>query len=147
MMCQTQRGFPNLGPTHTPRNGSEQMSAATALDDTIVRAVIPSQFMSVPPCNLTAGLSGYFLVRSVGCYHASFSGEEVFTDWLIPVDEDTPDFVPRDVKAQFLRPWTSEQMRVFAPVPDVQHELGEKAERKQRRSLSEKLKDIDEFLT
>lgn len=110
--------------------------------DVIVRAVLPSEFMSMTPCNRDNGLSGYFLVRSVGCYRASFSGEEVFDHWLFPTNDSVAEFVPRDPRAQLIRPWTSEEERKFAPEPPKAKLVGRKLMPQRRQDLTEKLKNM-----
>lgn len=110
------------------------------------RAVLPSEFMSAPACNRTNGLAGYFLVRSIGCYHAHFTGEEVFDQWLIPPDDQTPDFVPRDPRLQFLRPWTTEEAARFAAPPPRTKPDQEPVKPARTRDLARRLKGLDEFL-
>lgn len=128
-------------------SGPEGGSYTITRQDAIVRAVLPSEFMSLTPCNPSNGLSGYFLVRSIGCYGATFPGDEVFEQWLLPADKSVPEFKPRDVMAQLIRPWTTEEALKFAPEPPKSRIARTKPRPKQRQALSEKLKDMDEFLT
>lgn len=99
------------------------------------RAVLPSELMDLPPCTIENGLTAYYLVRSAGCYRAHFPGDELFGETLIPPRPDVPEFVPRDVEAQYLRPWTDEQAVQFGvPLPDPN---------KKKRRKREQRPDID----
>ena len=72
---------------HSTSSGQSGTSNSTTNSQQIVtrRAVLPSEFLSIPPCGLENGLSGYFVVRSAGCYFAAFSGHEIFAEQLIPL--------------------------------------------------------------
>jgi hypothetical protein len=95
------------------RTYSQQNSTTHNQQFVTKRAVLPSEFMGLEPCTAENGLSGYFLVRSAGCYQATIPTEELFDGTLVPPDPSVPDFVPRPVSTQFLRPWTEEQAAKF----------------------------------
>lgn len=106
--------------SHSTSSGQSGTSNSTTNSQQIVtrRAVLPSEFLSIPPCGLENGLSGYFVVRSAGCYFAAFSGHEIFAEQLIPAAPDVPEFIPRPTETQYLKPWTQEQAAVFGvPIP------------------------------
>jgi hypothetical protein len=82
--------------------------------------------MAIDPCTRENGLSGYFMVRSFGCYQTTLPADELFDEALIPPDPNVPDFVPRPINAQYLRPWTDEQAARFGALlpkrdPDKRH--------------------------
>ncbi|MCY2987745.1 MAG: type IV secretion system DNA-binding domain-containing protein [Planctomycetota bacterium] len=131
--------------TTSQTSGENSSSTTTSTQPTTRRAVLPSQLMCVPPCNRANGLAGYFLLRSAGCFYAHFGGEEVFDEWLIAPDEHTPDFVPRDVRAQFLRRWTADEEARFAPPPPKRKLAAAPIAPDKRSSLSERLKKLDDL--
>lgn len=66
--------------------------------------VMPSQFMELPlPEN---GLTGYYIIRSAGCYSATYSPPEIDACVGRP-DERIPAFDAAPVEWQYLSPWTS----------------------------------------
>jgi type IV secretory pathway TraG/TraD family ATPase VirD4 len=81
----------------------------------IRRAVLPSEFMSVEPCDDIRGLTGLFTTRSDLPTWDHLPPKMVFDEMLIPPAEDVPDFVLRDPFTQFVLPWTEEQADHFAP--------------------------------
>lgn len=103
------------------------------------RAVLPSEFLSIPPCSRDTGLSGYFVVRLAGCYFETFSGEEVFGEQLIPPAADVPEFVPRSVEAQYLKPWTREQAAKFGALTPKR----DRPDKQQRPVVSPDLNVLD----
>ena len=78
------------------------------------RAVLPSEFMSIPPCDTSNGLTGLFTTRSGNPAWDWIPPEELF-DMLIPPAADVPDFVSRDPTFQLVDPWTPDEEREFAP--------------------------------
>ena len=78
-------------------------------------AVLPAEFMSVTPCNIDNGLTGYYLSRLGGAFEATIDGEELFQEDLIPADPTVAHFTPRPVETQYLNPWTPQQEALFAP--------------------------------
>lgn len=77
------------------------------------RAVLPGELMSLPSCNRRDGLSGYYIVRSLGAYSAHLPGERLFDADLTPASPDVPEIVSRPVNAQYLALWTAAQRREF----------------------------------
>ncbi|MBX3412616.1 MAG: type IV secretion system DNA-binding domain-containing protein [Pirellulales bacterium] len=93
-------------------------SRSESHQEAVRKAVLSSELMSTPTCTTEDGLSGYYIVRSRGCYTATIPGEQVFgRDFIVP-DASVPDFVPRDWRCQLLRPWTpSEELKFAGPRP------------------------------
>ncbi len=81
----------------------------------IRRAILPSEFMSVTPCDDLRGLTGLVTTRSDLPTWDHLPPDQLFDEMLIPPAEDVPDFVPRDPFTQFVTPWTDEQAEQFAP--------------------------------
>ncbi len=101
-----------LSRTYNRTNSSQGTSEGITKQWQRRRAVLPSEFMNISPCTLHNGLSGYYLVRSIGAFHSHLSGTDLFTSQLIP-PADMPEFLPRPGKTQFLQPWTPEQAAKF----------------------------------
>jgi hypothetical protein len=103
--------------------------------------------MSVDPCTRENGLTGYFMIRSVGCYKTTFDGAELFDEALIPPDPDVPEFIPRPVEVQFIKPWTAEQVARFAVPPGKKSDAKRRQQRKRKQAPSmdplEGLDDLD----
>lgn len=121
-------------------SGSQSSSRTVSTNEQIVvrTAVLPSEFMSLPPCNIADGLSGFYLSSLYDAFSATIDGEELFTQDLIPPSTSTPDFLPRDVAAQYLRPWSAEQRKKFAPTPKT--DAGKK-----RRKQASKASTLDQL--
>lgn len=81
------------------------------------RAVLPVEFMNVDPCTRENGLSGTFLIRSLGCFQANLPGPELFDERLIPPDPKVPAFIDRPVESQYLRNWTADRAAQFGVTP------------------------------
>ena len=78
--------------------------------------VLPSEFLSLSPCNFENGLTAWYLCRNQrGVFSAHLPGHELFGMDLMPKVEDIPAFLPRPPECQFLRPWTAEEEARFAP--------------------------------
>jgi hypothetical protein len=128
----------------TSRTSSAQSNSTTTNQQIVTRrAVLPSELMSVEPCTAENGLTGYFMVRSAGCYQATFPGEELFSEALIPPDPNVADFVARPVAAQFLRPWTDAQAAKFGAL--LPKREGKRRKRRQRPEIDplDGLDDLD----
>ncbi len=94
---------------------SRQGSSRTKNTAQVVRrAVLPSEFMSLDPCDATNGLTGMFTTRSAHPCWDHLAPDELFGMVLSPA-ENVPDFVPRDPFAQLVMPWTPEDELRFAP--------------------------------
>ncbi len=72
--------------------------------------VLSSQFMDMLPTNPTNGLSGYYLIPTIGAYFARISGESIARE-LLPADESVPNVEPRLESEQYLSAWTDEDFR------------------------------------
>lgn len=111
-------GDQEIEQTSTSVSSSSQGRSRTeSRQNAIRKAVLPSEFMSTPTCTPQAGLSGYYIVRSVGCFSATIPGDRLFGKELVEPDPEVPDFVARDWRCQLLRPWTPEQEIRFAGPP------------------------------
>ncbi|MBX7165917.1 MAG: type IV secretion system DNA-binding domain-containing protein [Pirellulales bacterium] len=80
----------------------------------IRKSALPSELMNTPTCTPEDGLSGYYILRSKGCFVATIPGEELFGDAMVRPDPSVPEFVPRDRWCQLLRPWTKAEKEKFA---------------------------------
>ncbi|QDV62009.1 type IV secretory system conjugative DNA transfer family protein [Crateriforma conspicua] len=80
------------------------------------QSVLPSQFLSIPTCNIRNGLSAWYLCRDqAGVFTANLPGEELFTQDLAPLSATEPGFISRPPECQYLRKWTKEEKAMFAP--------------------------------
>lgn len=102
--------------TVSSTSSSQGGSTTTSQQVVTRRAVLPAEFMSVPPCTKENGLTAYFMVRSLGCYQATLPGEMLFDDELEGNGRSVPEFVPRPTDAQYLRIWTDEEKQKFGAV-------------------------------
>lgn len=108
-------------------------SRTESLQKAIRKAVLPSEFMSTPTCTAEDGLSGYYIVRSKGCFSATIPGDRLFGEELVRPDPSVPEFAPRDWRCQLLRPWTREHEVQFTGTPRKPRPIG-KPKRKRRAS-------------
>ena len=94
---------------------SRQGSSTTRNTAPVVRrAVLPSEFMSIPPCDFSNGLSGLFTTRSGNPAWDWISPSEL-SDMLISPAADVDDFVPRNPNFQLVEPWSAHEEKEFAP--------------------------------
>lgn len=107
------------------------------------RSVLPSEFLSLPPCNDINGLSAYYLSRVTGAFWSHIGGDELFGEALLPRDTNVKDFVPRPIESQFLEPWTKAQAAAFAP-PYCRRRKAKPKPSERKRNL-EALKELGEF--
>ncbi len=96
-------------------SGGQSNTTTNSFNNIVTRVVLPSQFMSVPICNGHNGLAAYISISNHGCSTIFIPPGELFNGWLLPSDSTVPDFLPRDSIHQFLKPWTPEQEKAFAP--------------------------------
>lgn len=83
-------------------------------------ALLPSEFMTLPPTNRKDGLSGYFLSPSLGVWNARLNGPELFDRQLKTANPSVPNFIPRPPEDQRLQDWdTADLMRLNLP-PEAQ---------------------------
>lgn len=108
------------------------------------KTVLPSEFMSLPPCNDMDGLTCFCLSRSIGAFWSHLPGHELFDEDLAP-SADVPDFVMRPVEHQLLRPWTKEERLLFAP-PRKAKRKRSSLQLTDRTKTIQALKDLDSFL-
>jgi hypothetical protein len=85
-------------------------------------AVLPSQFMSLPPTNPENGLTGLYSSPHIGVFWSNLPGEYLECV-LRPRRRDVPDFVPRPVQDQYLAPWSDEDSKRLGIPPDEQPRL------------------------
>lgn len=98
--------------THTSTTtGRQGTSRTTSRRFETRRLVLPGELMSIDECNRTNGMTGYYLMRSIGVFKNTIPGDRLFDELLVPPDPSVPDFVPRPVEAQYLRPWTKDDSR------------------------------------
>ncbi len=106
---------PNVSRTVSRQGGEYGTSTTTQL--MIKPMVLPAELMSLPTCNRRNGLSGYYITRTAGAFRDVLDGEELFGTLLVPPDENTPGFVPRDGMTQFLRPWSDADLARYGASP------------------------------
>jgi type IV secretory pathway TraG/TraD family ATPase VirD4 len=110
------------------------------------RALLASEFMSLPPCERLRGLAAYYLSRSHGAFSATLDGRELFEEDLLPKADDVPEYVPRAIDAQYLTPWNAKQRKLFAPEPPSKkgkHKQPAKKTNSHPRSTKELLDGMD----
>jgi hypothetical protein len=125
----------------TSQTKSKNGSSTTRNQQIVTRRVLlPAELLMIPPCDLENGLSGYFLTRSQGCFHANLPGDALFKGMLIPPAPGAPEYVPRAIDAQYLAPWTDQQRLIFGATSP------EKAQDQKRpRERKAQLNQLDEM--
>ncbi len=98
--------------SHSYKGGT---TTTTNWSPSLRRAVLPSEFMAIPACNATNGLTALFTTRSSNPTWDHIPANILFGKLLIPPATDVPTTVPRDPKLQLLKPWTPEEEAKFAP--------------------------------
>ncbi|MBX3438893.1 MAG: type IV secretion system DNA-binding domain-containing protein [Planctomycetaceae bacterium] len=89
--------------------------------------ILPSEFLSLPTCNVENGLTAFYLSRNQkGVILNTLPGADLFHRDLVPLCDRLLGFVPRSPDAQYLRPWTPEEEAVFAPPPPAKGSTGRK---------------------
>lgn len=112
-------------------------SVTKSRQNAIRKTVLASELMTIPTCNRENGLTGYYITRAHGAFTAHVPGPELFDEELIAPNPSVPEFIPRDWRAQLLRPWTSEERRKFTG-----SETKPSAKAKRTRSRPKKLPDM-----
>ncbi len=107
-------------------------SETESRQNVVRRAMLPSEIMSFPPCNVRNGLTGLFFVPEVGVFRDTVDGEDLFTRQLLP-PADVAAFVRRPIRCQLLRPWSEETERRFG-VPPRRSKSGETRSRTMPRA-------------
>lgn len=97
----------------TYSSGANGQSQSRTFQDQIRRAILPSEFMEITPCNRDNGLTGLFMVRSVGTFFETIPGDRLFDELLVPPRGDIPESVPRDARHQMLRNWSRDRAKYF----------------------------------
>ncbi len=102
---------------HTSKTTNRQGKSET-VNETLAKreAVLPSEFMSLPPTTRATGLSGYFITPYIGAYRATIPGEALDRQ-LKGRDPSTADFVPRPTMHEYLQPWTASDYRRLGLLP------------------------------
>jgi hypothetical protein len=72
-------------------------------------AVLPSQFLTIPPPKRETGIGGYYVVPHVGAYYTTLSGDFI-EETLLPRDTSVPDFVKRPVTDLYLARFTADEL-------------------------------------
>lgn len=68
--------------------------------------VLPSQFMEIETTSQQNGLTGYYLIRTVGAYKATYAPQEI-NELIGTIDPNIPNAVPCPVDWQYLEPWST----------------------------------------
>lgn len=95
----TNRSGGKSGSKSLSTSESTSESTTVAIERKKREAALASEFMSLPPTTVAAGLSGYFLTR-LGATRTTIRG---FERKLAPVDSRTPRVSYRDEEQQYLR--------------------------------------------
>lgn len=103
--------------SRTRTTSQQGTSNASTRQLTTRKAVLPAEFMALPPCNARDGVTGFYLIRSIGAFSATIPGKELFGNMLTPPDPNVPGFIPRPVHDQFLKPWSKEDQLKFCRCP------------------------------
>ena len=126
----------------TSHTDSSQGHSTTRNQQIVIRrAVLPAEFMTVPPCDLENGLTGYFMLRSRGCFLDNMPGEPLFNRALVAPGENALEFSPRPIDAQYIAPWTKQKRLSFcgrAPEKDKTPKP-----RLTKRPTQDRLSDMD----
>lgn len=117
----------------------DSSSSSETVQSQTRRAVLPGEFLTIPPCSAEDGLSGYFMTRSAGTHFATLDADRIFRIRLYP-RSDEPDFVPRPPSDQLLHHWTPEEAARFGAVSSA---LSQASESKDRTLTAE---DINELI-
>ena len=67
-------------------------------------AVLPSEFLSMPPTNMRNGLTGYFLTPFIGAYRATVSLPELLSGLPDEAERSEANFIERSEAEQYLAP-------------------------------------------
>ncbi|MDX1964986.1 MAG: type IV secretion system DNA-binding domain-containing protein [Pirellulales bacterium] len=93
--------------------GNGGKSRSVSRQRTTRRLVLPSEFLDIDACNLTNGLSGYYIVRSHGSYFDKLEGAVLWGKSLIAPRSDVPEFVPRPSDSMLLKAWSAAEDATF----------------------------------
>ena len=93
--------------------GSTSSSTSETWANLKKQAVMPVQFLDLPPVEKSGALHGFYIVPSIGTYRANIrmSGEHSILSDLIPTDPNTPGYLERSKDDQFLRPWDDTDLK------------------------------------
>lgn len=78
-------------------------------------AVLPSEFLSLPPATRDEGVTGYFVIPQIGAFRGVVT-PSVLRKHLREKTAGVPDFIPRSADDQYLRPWTTDDLQRLGEV-------------------------------
>lgn len=100
----------------TSRSYTAQQTTRTTNEQIVTRrAVLPSELMSLTPCDSANGLTAFYLSRVAGAFCSTISGEELFGELLLPKSTAEMDTIPRAVECQDLHAWSPASAVMFSP--------------------------------
>ena len=76
-------------------------------------AVMPSEFLTLPPTTMRSGLTGYFVTPHIGAFRSTTPLPEVL-DHVPKERKGYPNFTARPDSQQYLEPWTSKDRERLA---------------------------------
>ena len=76
------------------------------------QAVMPVQFLDLPPVEKSGSLHGYYIIPSIGSYYVGIkmSGDDSILSGIRPLDTETPGYIERSKEEQFLRAWDAKDI-------------------------------------
>ncbi len=100
----------------TSRSYNAHQNTRTTNEQIVTRrAVLPSELMSLTPCDSANGLTAYYVSRVAGTFCSTINGEELFDQLLLPKAANEPDTIPRASDCQDLNAWNPPSRALFAP--------------------------------
>jgi hypothetical protein len=94
-------------------SGAQNSSSTTSYSRQVKKAVLPSTLLSLNPCSVETGLTGYCMSPDIGVFPVYLEGEKLFFQDLMPLGAE-PAYVPRPTEGQILLPWSPERLARFA---------------------------------
>lgn len=73
-------------------------------------AVMPSEFLTLPPTTMRSGLTGYYVTPHIGAFRSTMSLPDVL-DRVLKERQGHPNFVARPDSQQYLEAWTSDDRK------------------------------------
>lgn len=109
-------GDAEVSQVTTSHTYSRENSVTHSESIVIKPALLPSEFMGIPTCSITNGLTGYYPCRNQpGVIYSTLPGRDLFERDLIPPADDVPGFLPRPPESQYLRDWTPAEEALLCP--------------------------------
>ncbi len=93
-------------------SGYQSSSSTTSYSRQVKRAVLPSTLLSIDPCSVQTGLSGFCMTPYIGVFKVRLEGRHLFLQDLVPLGNEQA-FVARTAKDQILRPWEPASLSNF----------------------------------